>query len=219
MGTIVNDDTLPVLAIGNVSIAEGTSGSRNLTFTVTLAPASAAAVTVGYATAPLTATADVDYSSRAGTLSFSAVDVTARCTMPGGSGDSIAEVDETFAVNLSGAVNATIGGGAAVATDRGQRRRGHRDRAQLHTHLDHRLEPADSWSHNLGAGAAMRVELTRNNGATWETLAAPVVATGATTGAFTWVVTGPATTAARIRVVWLAKPSVADQSNKTFRIQ
>ncbi|HET7434970.1 MAG TPA: Calx-beta domain-containing protein [Thermoanaerobaculia bacterium] len=47
---------LPVLTIGDVSVAEGNSGTVPANFTVTLTPASAGTVTVNYATADNTAT-------------------------------------------------------------------------------------------------------------------------------------------------------------------
>jgi glucose/arabinose dehydrogenase len=221
VGSIVNDDVAPpapVLTIGNASITENNSGSRNLTFTVSLTPASATTVTVGYATAPQTATAEVDYTTRTGTLSFAA-GVTSRSFTVPVIGDSLGELNETFVAVLSGATNATIGTGTGVATIVD-------NDAEVTVTLPSATvtwavgsSQSITWSHNLGVGAAVRIELTRDNGTTWTTLADPVASAGATTGAFAWTVTGPATTAARIRVVWLANPAVVDQSNKTFRIQ
>ena len=60
IGTITNDDQ-PSLAINDVSVSEGNSGTKTATFTVTLSPTSTQAVTVGYATANGTATAGSDY--------------------------------------------------------------------------------------------------------------------------------------------------------------
>jgi subtilisin family serine protease len=63
VGTITNDDeALPALSIGDVSVAEGNSGAKLVTFTVTLSPASAQVVTFKYATASGTATADPAWS-------------------------------------------------------------------------------------------------------------------------------------------------------------
>jgi hypothetical protein len=48
-GTILNDDAAPSLsslAIGNVAVTEGHSGTTPATFTVTLSPASTQTVTV-----------------------------------------------------------------------------------------------------------------------------------------------------------------------------
>ncbi len=70
-GTILTDDTapgLPSLALDNVSVTEGQSGTTVATFTVTLSPTSTQTVTVNYATADGTATADSDYVAKSGTL-------------------------------------------------------------------------------------------------------------------------------------------------------
>ena len=60
IGTITNDDALPVLTIADVAVSEGDSGSVNVVFTVTLAPASGQDVTVNYAVADVTATVGSD---------------------------------------------------------------------------------------------------------------------------------------------------------------
>ena len=70
VATIVDDDPTPTLAILDVSITEGNSGTKNATFTVSLSTASGRTVTVAYATANGSAVAVLDYSSRSGTLTF-----------------------------------------------------------------------------------------------------------------------------------------------------
>ena len=60
-----------------------------------------------------------------------------------------------------------------------------------------------SWQHNLLPNDTVRIELTRDSGASYETLAAAVpisLPTNTTAGTFNWTVTGPATTTARWRV-------------------
>ena len=72
-GTVTNDDTapgLPSLALGNVSLMEGHSGTTLATFTAILSAASAQIVTVNYATANGTAAAGSDYIAASGTLTF-----------------------------------------------------------------------------------------------------------------------------------------------------
>ena len=72
VATIVNDDG-PVLSIGDVTVSEpvNTGGTTNAAFTVTMSPASAQTVVVTYFTAPLTATANVDYTTvTTATLTF-----------------------------------------------------------------------------------------------------------------------------------------------------
>lgn len=74
------------------------------------------------------------------------------------------------------------------------------------------------WTHNLGVGSTMRVDVSRDSGATWTTIAASVSNTANTSGSYSWVVTGPATTTARIRVAWTADGAVQDVSDIDFKI-
>ena len=115
LGTIVNDDAPPSIAINDVSLTEGNGGTATLTFTATLSVASGKTVTVAYATADGTATAPADYTAASGTVTFTAgqtsrpVAITVR-------GDTLDEFDETFAVNLSGPTNASIADSQGVGT-------------------------------------------------------------------------------------------------------
>jgi Calx-beta domain len=113
--TIVNDDALPSLTIDDVSRTEGNSGSANLKFTVSLAPASGSTVTVSYATADVTATAPADYTSRTGTLTFNAGQTSKTISVPV-VGDTLDEDDETFVVNLSAPTNATVADAQGIGT-------------------------------------------------------------------------------------------------------
>ncbi|MCC7265239.1 MAG: hypothetical protein IT369_22255 [Candidatus Latescibacteria bacterium] len=108
LGTIVNDDTQASLSINDVSVAEGNSGTRTLTFAVGLSAASSQTVTVAWATANGTATAGSDYVAATGTLSFSPGQ-TSRNVVVTVNGDVITEADETLTVNLSNPANATLG--------------------------------------------------------------------------------------------------------------
>ena len=71
-GTIVNDDGLPTLSINSPRVTEGDSGSKNLTFTVTLNKAGVDQVTVDWAEGTGgTATSGTDYTEiTGGTLTF-----------------------------------------------------------------------------------------------------------------------------------------------------
>jgi Domain of unknown function (DUF1929)/Calx-beta domain len=115
--TVADNDPQPTLSIGNASIQEGNSGAANLSFTVNLSAAGGLNTTVHYATADGTATvADNDYAAINDTV----------LTIPAGStganitvtvnGDTKVEANETFLVNLSNAVNATIAAGQATGT-------------------------------------------------------------------------------------------------------
>jgi subtilisin family serine protease len=116
-GTIQNDDfAVPTISITDVSLTEGNKSFKNFNFVVTLSASSAQTVTVNYATANGTATtANNDYSSKSGTLSFSpgttSLTVSVRVR-----GDRTVEPNETFYVNLSGATNAVIGDSQGLGT-------------------------------------------------------------------------------------------------------
>jgi hypothetical protein len=75
------------------------------------------------------------------------------------------------------------------------------------------------WTHNLGAGATVRIEISRDAGARWTVLAASHASSSATAGSFTWTVTGPTTTRARIRVTWTKLGTATDTSDVNFRIR
>jgi hypothetical protein len=106
---------VPTLSINDVTVTEGNSGTTNATFTVTLSAASASAVTVKYDTANGTATAGSDYQAASGTLTF-APNETSKTLTVAVNGDTTAEADETFAVNLSNPTNATIADGQGIGT-------------------------------------------------------------------------------------------------------
>ena len=72
VGTIADNDASPNLSINNATVTEGSSGTVNATFTVSLSFASGRAVTVNYATANVNAVSPNDYASRSGTLTFPA---------------------------------------------------------------------------------------------------------------------------------------------------
>ena len=72
-------------------------------------------VIVDYATANNTAVAPGDYTATTGTLTFAPGETTKTVTVLV-NGDLIAEVDETYFVDLSNATNATIGDSRGVGT-------------------------------------------------------------------------------------------------------
>jgi hypothetical protein len=115
LGTIVDNDPAPSLSINNVTVTEGDTTSVNAVFTVTLSAASGKTVTVNYGTTPGTATANVDYTPSSGVLTFTPGTTTQKITVPV-LGDVLDENNETFAVNLSGAVNATISTASGTGT-------------------------------------------------------------------------------------------------------
>ncbi len=116
-GTITDDDATPTLSINSPSVTEGNSGTATLTFTVTLSAASGRQVTVAYADAGTgTATSGTDYTAiTGGTLTFPA-GTTSQTFDVSVTGDTTDEANETVAVTLSGATNATIATGTGTGT-------------------------------------------------------------------------------------------------------
>ena len=112
-GTIVNDDGVPSITIGDASAAEG---AGTVSFTVTLSEPPAQTVTVNYATASGVATAPADFTAASGTLTFTPAGPTTQNVVVTIAQDTLSEAAETFAVNLSAPVNATIADGQAVGT-------------------------------------------------------------------------------------------------------
>ncbi len=112
VAVIVNDD-IPAISIADANVVEGDTGTRLVTFTVSLSAAFSSAVSVNYATADGTALAGRDYTSASGTLTFAA-GVRTRTFTISILGDYILEGDDRFAVNLSSPVNATISDRRAV---------------------------------------------------------------------------------------------------------
>jgi hypothetical protein len=114
-GTILDDDPPPVLSIDDVSVAEGETGTTPATFTLSLSAPSGRVVSVVAATADGTATAGLDYTPSVRTVVFPPGTTTAPLAVAV-RGDRVLEADETFTVNLSGPVNATLVGAQGVAT-------------------------------------------------------------------------------------------------------
>ncbi|OYW60632.1 MAG: hypothetical protein B7Z30_03865 [Rhizobiales bacterium 12-68-15] len=118
VGTITNDDVavvLPTLAVSDATVTEGNSGTKVMSFTVTLSAASSSAVSVAYATSNGTATSGSDYAAATGTLTFAAGE-TSKTIQVTVNGDTAVEGNETVNLTLSSPSGATIADGAAVGT-------------------------------------------------------------------------------------------------------
>jgi len=115
VGTISNDD-VPSLAINNASVSEGNSGTKTLTFTVSLSAAASTAVTYNISTANNTATAGSDYvaSSLSGqTIPAGTTSKTFNVTI---NGDTAVEPSETFFANVFNVVGASVADATGVGT-------------------------------------------------------------------------------------------------------
>ena len=105
----------PAISIGDVSRAEGNSGTTDFVLTVSLSAVADGVVSVDYATDDGTATAPDDYATAGDTLTFDA-GVTSQIVTIAVVGDSTSEADETFLVNLSNASGARLTGPQGVGT-------------------------------------------------------------------------------------------------------
>ncbi|MHB1038240.1 MAG: Calx-beta domain-containing protein [Pirellulales bacterium] len=114
----VGDDDDPLLWIDDVVIAEGDSGESDAVFTVTLSAPAVETTTVRYATTDSTATlAGSDYRAADGTLVFQPGQ-TEQKILVHVLGDTLDEIDENFAVNLSSPTHAGIAKGQGAGTIR-----------------------------------------------------------------------------------------------------
>jgi len=108
---------LPAISISDVSIAEGSAGTTNAVLTVSLSASNALPVTVNWATVDGTAHSPSDYISSAGILTFAPGETNRTISIVVNS-DTLNEADETFFVNLTNAVQATISAGHGTVTIR-----------------------------------------------------------------------------------------------------
>lgn len=114
-----------MLSISSPTVLEGNSGTVNATFTVTLGSPTTIDVKVDYATADLdaneqywygpTATAGIDYTATAGTLTIPAGQTTGTIVVPV-IGDRIGESGEMFFVKLSNPTHVIVDYPQAVGT-------------------------------------------------------------------------------------------------------
>ncbi|MDP3059544.1 MAG: retention module-containing protein [Methylotenera sp.] len=114
-GTINDNDATPSLTINDVTVNEAAGIA---TFTVTLSAASGQNVSVNYNTSSVTALSGIDFSAASGTLSFAPGEITKTITVniANDIAAPVYEGAETFRVNLSTPVNATIADNFGVGT-------------------------------------------------------------------------------------------------------
>jgi uncharacterized protein YkwD len=106
----------PQISINNVSFREGSLGNNSTyNFTVNLSNPSLKLVTVDYATVGQTASIDSDFLNSIGSLSFAPGETSKNITVSV-LGDIAVEDNETFGVNLTGAVNSTIATAQGIGT-------------------------------------------------------------------------------------------------------
>ncbi len=113
--TIANDDAPPTVSIGDVTLAEGNGGPTSFDFPVTLSEVSGYDTTVDFATAAGSASSPADYIAASGTLTIPAGSTSAVIAVQV-NGDTTPESDETFTVNLTNPVHASIAKGQGIGT-------------------------------------------------------------------------------------------------------
>ncbi len=123
VGLINDDDDPPSISINDLpnALEDDAPGVRTAVFTVTLDNPSGRTVTVNYATANGTAVAGGDYDAISGTLTFDPNDAivlqrTQRTITVTLIEDQLDEANETFNVNLTVPVNATISDSLGIGT-------------------------------------------------------------------------------------------------------
>jgi probable HAF family extracellular repeat protein len=105
----------PLVNVSDASITEGNFGTTAVTFTVTLSNSWGQPVTVAYVTGDGAAAAGSDYQAASGTLTFAPGQTSKTITVLV-NGDRLGEPNETFVINLSNPINATIADGQGVGT-------------------------------------------------------------------------------------------------------
>ncbi|MAI70290.1 MAG: hypothetical protein CMM01_05195 [Rhodopirellula sp.] len=119
MITIVDDDntepSFPSLSVSDASVTEGDTGTKSMSFTVLLSDVASEDVTFDYATTSGSAVAPGDYTDVTGTLTIPAGQIDQTITVDV-NGDLLEEGRESFQVNLSNAVNATLADANAEGT-------------------------------------------------------------------------------------------------------
>ena len=125
IGIIRDDDGPPRVSINNVSTSEPITGTKTATFTVSLNHTSLLPVSVNFSTRNGTAKAPCvncspavvfpDYNIASGTLTIPAGALTGSINV-GIRADPVVEPNETFFIDLSAPVNATIGDGIGQGT-------------------------------------------------------------------------------------------------------
>jgi len=114
-GTITNDD-LPVLKVNDVAITEGDSGTKVATFVVMVSPSAATPVSFTVATSPGTATAASDFVAVPATVLSIPAGQASRTVSVTINGDTTIEGDETFFLDITNVVGATVADSQGQAT-------------------------------------------------------------------------------------------------------
>ncbi|MDE5068646.1 MAG: FG-GAP-like repeat-containing protein, partial [Trichodesmium sp. St4_bin8_1] len=112
-GTIVDNDPLPQISIGDAKVTEGNRGQKNMEFEVKLNNPSGKTVRVNYGTQEGSAKSGKDFRNKRGVLTFQPGQTKKIVSIPI-FGDRVDENNEQFQVKLSGAENGNFSDNKAV---------------------------------------------------------------------------------------------------------
>jgi len=116
LATVAHAGVSFTLSINNVTLAEGNSGQRSFTLTVSLTSTATQNVTFDIATADGTATAPSDYTARSLTGQVIPVGSSTYSFTVMVNGDSTFEPDETFFVNVTNVTGTVVTKGQGTGT-------------------------------------------------------------------------------------------------------
>lgn len=223
VGTIINDDSGPVITVGPASVIEGHSGTVELKFPVSLSNGSGTPVSFDWTTVDGTASqASGDYATASGTLVIPAKQLEDTITVVV-NGDLCDEADETLQLQLSNPVSGTLGGLLATGTIAND------DDVTAPTVAV--TSPNGGETLVTGTGATLtwsaidnvtvgnvKLELSRDGGATFTEV---IAASAPNTGSYNWTVTSPTSTTAMLRVTAedVNCHTVSDTSDAVFAIE
>lgn len=106
LGSIIDDE--PIVSFSNQPmVTEGNSGTKPMTFTISLSAASDVPVTVNYTTSDGEANAGVDYVATSGSVTFAPGQTSKSITVMI-KGDRVGEPQEGFYIYLTGATNSGL---------------------------------------------------------------------------------------------------------------
>jgi uncharacterized repeat protein (TIGR01451 family) len=115
LANIIDNDAQPSVSISDVSLTEGNSGTKTMNFSLVLSAPSELRTRVRYETADGTALAGSDYVAKTGEVVFEP-GVVSRTISISINGNTVAEPNEEFYVNLHTPTNLTIADGQALGT-------------------------------------------------------------------------------------------------------
>lgn len=223
VGTIINDDSGPVITVGPASVTEGDAGTTQLKFPVSLSNGSGTPVSFDWTTVDGTATnGSGDYVSASGTLTIPAKQLEDTVSVVV-NGDLCDEAHETLQLQLSNPVSGTLGGLLATGTIENDDDVTAPTVAVTSPNGGETLVTGTSvsltWTATDNVAVTnVKLELSRDGGANFsETIAA----SAPNTGTYSWTVSGPVSTSAMLRVTAddAACHSVADTSDAVFAIE